>query len=111
MYKSPISLIMNESLNYAATGVDPDILEACTGMDGIIKEIQEKQEQAIYSAIQCQMAVEVDKNELVRALAYDRGQYDEGYRDGYAAAKEEFAERIQKAREVLEGIDNGNMEY
>lgn len=106
MYKSPISLIMNDSLNYAATGVDPDILEACTGMDGIIKEIQEQQELAIFNCIKSQMAVDIDKNELTRALAYDRHQYDEGYRDGYATAKAEFDEKIQKAIETLMGVES-----
>ena len=35
------------------------------------------------------MHVDVDKDELLRALAYDRGQYEKGYKDGYEAARKE----------------------
>lgn len=34
--------------------------------------------------------IEVDRDELIRALAYDRGQYEKGYVDGYRAAKNEI---------------------
>lgn len=31
--------------------------------------------------------IAVEKNELIKALKYDRGQYDKGYTDGYHADK------------------------
>lgn len=37
---------------------------------------------AVYSA-----GLNVNKEELTKALMYDRGQYDEGYNDGYSAGK------------------------
>ena len=51
--------------------------------------------QIIYSQMQLQMegeickavqnvGIHVDKDELLRALAHDRGQYDKGYADGKA---------------------------
>lgn len=46
------------------------------------------------------LGIHVDKDELVKALNYDRHQYLKGYRDGLAEAEK----RIEKAREVLEGI-------
>ena len=40
-----------------------------------------------YILAQVKMAVDVDKEELIKALSYDRQQYDKGYADGYANAK------------------------
>lgn len=34
--------------------------------------------------------IQVDKDELLRALQYDRGQYDKGFADGKAAAMDEL---------------------
>lgn len=45
---------------------------------------------SIYKAI-VEVGVNVDKEELVKALQYDRQQYDEGYKDGVR----EFAERLK----------------
>lgn len=36
----------------------------------------------------------VNKEELTKALQYDRGQYTKGYNDGYTKAIEEFAEQF-----------------
>ena len=47
----------------------------------------------IMKAIQ-QIDIEIDKEELVRALQYDRGQYDRGFADGYMVARSEFEERL-----------------
>ena len=47
----------------------------------------------IMKAIQ-QINIEIDKEELVRALQYDRNQYDRGFADGYMAARSEFEERL-----------------
>ena len=44
----------------------------------------------IYKAI-LDVGVDVDKEELIRAMQYDRGQYDKGYNDGI----KEFAERLR----------------
>ena len=37
-----------------------------------------------------EVGIEVDRDELIKALAYDRGQYEKGYGDGYRAAKDEI---------------------
>lgn len=47
------------------------------------KEINEKLECRIMASVQEKMAIEIDKNELTRALDYDRDQYKKGYQDGY----------------------------
>ena len=41
---------------------------------------------AIYNAV-VKTGIDVDKDELVRALNYDRNQYEKGYRDGLEASK------------------------
>lgn len=58
MYKSPIELI-TEQMN---TQIE----------DHIFKAIQK-------------VAVNIDKEELIRVLQYDREQYEQGYRDGKQA--------------------------
>jgi len=62
-YKSPIELIQ--------TPFD----------DVIIKEMKEREDNAIVAEVSHQLGVVVDKEELVKALNYDRQQYQQGYRD------------------------------
>lgn len=38
----------------------------------------------------------VDKDELYKALRYDRRQYDKGYADGYAEGTKEVADRLKQ---------------
>ena len=49
----------------------------------------------VYKAVQ-RVGVNVDKEELLKALQYDRGQYTNGFKDGYAKAIEEFVEAVKK---------------
>lgn len=44
------------------------------------------------------MGIYVDKEELIKALRYDRQQYDKGYADGYSKGYE------QGRKEALESI-------
>ncbi len=64
MYKSPIELIMGS--------------------------IQTQQEEGILKAVQS-VGVNVDKDELIKCLQYDRNQYRKGYEDG----AREFAELVK----------------
>lgn len=50
----------------------------------IARNIMDKQEE--YILTQVQMCVDVDKDELLKALQYDRNQYEKGYADGRANA-------------------------
>lgn len=47
------------------------------------EEINEKLECRIMASVQEKIAIEIDKNELTRALSYDRDQYKKGYEEGY----------------------------
>lgn len=59
-------------------------------------ELEMQLEGEVYKAVQ-RVGVNVDKEELLKVLQYDREQYKSGYEDGYAKGIEEFAEQI-KAR-------------
>lgn len=59
MYESPIEIMMRD----------------------IASRIAEQEENAITAEVSRQMAINVDKDELKKALAYDRDQYNKGYED------------------------------
>lgn len=63
MYESPIELLFTD----------------------IQHQIVEQQEEQIYQAV-IHFVPNVNRDELLRALKYDRGQYDKGYADGVAEA-------------------------
>lgn len=48
----------------------------------LTRQVRMEHEENIYKAV-LEQGVVVDKQELIRALQYDRDQYDNGYRDGY----------------------------
>lgn len=54
----------------------------------IMKDIQTKTENEITTMIQG-IGIDINKEELIRALAYDRRQYEKGYRDGHDKGYEE----------------------
>jgi len=51
----------------------------------IENRIREQEENAITAEVSRQMGVNVDKDELMKALAYDRDQYNRGYEDAKRA--------------------------
>lgn len=52
----------------------------------ITKQIDMDFENGIIKAVQ-RVGIDVDKEELLKALQYDRGQYEKGYQDGLNANK------------------------
>lgn len=65
MYKSPIDVMIAD----------------------IQHQIAQQQDEEIYKAV-VSVGINVDKDELLRALQYDRQQYDKGYADGHRDAME-----------------------
>lgn len=49
--------------------------------ESAMQTIMEQRENAIFAKVQDAFDVQVDKAELIRALQYDRGQYEKGYQD------------------------------
>jgi hypothetical protein len=70
MYESPIELITKT----------------------IMSEIVKNQEEQVMNAVQG-VSVNVDKDEILKALAYDRQQYQKGYRDGIRDVIEKLKEK------------------
>lgn len=60
-------------------------------------------------------AAELTEQDLARCidglkeLQYDRGQYEKGYATGYAAAIEDFAERLKKYYNNLNGTTSSGL--
>lgn len=63
MYKSPIEMLVAD----------------------IQHQIAQQQDEEIYKAV-VSVGINVDKDELIRALAYDRKQYSKGFVDGRSSA-------------------------
>ena len=74
MYKSPIELIESD--------------------------FKIKIEDDIYKAVQ-HVGINVDKTELLKALKYDRNQYDKGYQEGYDYAKNEIFKMVDRIKEGM----------
>ena len=62
-------------------------------MEEVAKEVGEWIDDSTMKAT-VDAKITVDKDELVKALAYDRGQYDKGYCDGYQDGKRDALEWI-----------------
>lgn len=60
----------------------------------IIGNMRMQQDGEIYRAVQT-IGVKVDKEELLKALQYDRGQYEKGYEDGIKDGIKDFAEKLK----------------
>lgn len=71
----------------------------------IAKEITEsmmKEEgDLMFTTIKREVGFEVDKDELISALQYDRNQYDKGYKDG---AKETFKAELEEIKSSINFI-------
>lgn len=48
----------------------------------MLNEIRENFESEIMATVQTKCAININKEELLKALQYDRGQYEKGYQDG-----------------------------
>ena len=46
------------------------------------------------------VGIDVDKDELLRALKYDRDQYDKGYRDGVNKVCSRIMEKLTEANDI-----------
>ena len=54
--------------------------------------------------------IDVDKDELIKALQYDRGQYEKGYINGYNAKASEIFEEIETSL-VIESFHGSGVYY
>lgn len=71
--------------------------------EDVAREIVLEKENHIMQTIR--QYVEVDKDELIRALQYDRNQYEKGFEDGYLKGRADFAEKILGMIEEFKNAD------
>ena len=86
MYLSPIDLRELSSIE----------LE-CPPLESVVEELAKRTAQSVDNEIMIavkKVGITVDKDELIKALQYDRGQYEKGYQDGYAVTRAEI-ERLK----------------
>ena len=57
--------------------------------DDIVKDIVRKQDELLMESVH-RVGFNIDKDELVKALNYDRDQYEKGYADGIRARDSEI---------------------
>lgn len=70
--------------------------------DAVAQRIEAEENEFLYSLHQT-IGYSIDKEELMKALNYDRGQYEKGYNDGLKAGYEKArAELLAKITESLE---------
>lgn len=91
MYESPIELMMKQ----------------------VEERIVEQRENEVVAAVNQAFGVNVDKAELIKALNYDRNQYEKGYSDGVLAENsrhfktdcvmQEIRDLITEYKEVVAG--------
>ena len=82
MYKSPIELFRT---------------------DPMIETQKTETDEMIFRAV-VHADVQVDRDELIKALQYDRGQYEKGFSDGVLHEQDRLNDVIQKAIDALEEL-------
>ena len=76
----------SDEVDLDKTDVDGYVCPIRIVTEKMARELQKAQEDAVIQAV-LNIGVTVDKEELVKALAYDRGQYEKGFRDGRMASQ------------------------
>ena len=66
-----------------------------------VDKMMEERDNEIVARISQEMALDINKEELMKALQYDRDQYSKGYRDGYRDAEIKYEKRLQEIRNLL----------
>lgn len=82
MYESPIDRVVND----------------------IVTKMEQDRERIVMRCIH-EEGINVDKNELIKALNYDRNQYKKGYSDGKNDVLDKIRAEIENASEDLDGYD------
>ena len=72
----------------------------------IVEKMQIRYENAISQATQ-NVGINVDRDELLKALEYDRGQYEKGYND----AIDDFAEELKSILPIAVHQDCSEIDY
>lgn len=71
--------------------------------DPIIETLKTETDEMISRAV-AHADVQVDRDELIKALQYDRGQYEKGFSDGVLHEQGRLEEAIRRAIDALEEL-------
>ena len=74
-------------------------------VSNIVEQFEKAREDEICATIKEQYAIDVNREELIKALNYDRGQYNKGYSDGYKEAERLYARKWIPVSERLPEIN------
>lgn len=89
MYKSPIDVIQTLTNN----------------LDNFYDKVNAELEKEVVYRVRMETKINIDKDELFKALRYDRAQYEEGYadghKDGYAKGFHDAVEHLKKSVEEI----------
>lgn len=99
--------ISKESVDKLFPKTDIDIFGYKSPIEIYMGQMRIEQENNIVRAVQNQ-DINVDKDELIKALQYDREQYEKGYINGYNAG---YRKQSEVAREIFEEIGELVNEY
>lgn len=85
--------ISKESIDKFFPKENIQVLDYESPIQVFIGQMRMEQENGVFKAIQ-EQGIDVNKEELIKALQYDRNQYDNGYVNGYLHGKADVAEEI-----------------
>lgn len=69
-------------------------------MSEIQQQIEKQQEDQVMLTVNQSIGYDIDKQELIKALQYDREQYSKGYRD----CKSDMLDKVKQARRELDKL-------
>lgn len=91
MYESPVTLY--EFPSYVET------------VNQINDAMDAQKDEQIMNVIRQTIDIKIDRNELMKALQYDRDQYNKGYQDGYEKGKNEAVKvNTEKVNNLIHNI-------
>lgn len=83
-------------------------VKLCQTVEEIAQDIHKQTEDFIVQSV-CKVGVVIDKEELIKAINYDRNQYDKGYNEGYNKAIDD-ALRVMHDTYILGYCSEGECE-
>ena len=89
-YKSPITIdSIDRQMEFERT------------QEEMWNNLKKETDRYCFACIQESVSIEVDEKELIKALEYDREQFEVGYRAGFEAASEILLKKLEEAIKTL----------
>lgn len=80
-------------------------------VEEVSRRMEEERENAIMVKISETIGMDVDKEELIKALKYDRHQYQKGYSDGKNDILKKIRVKIEEYRDTLQWSSESLIKY